>query len=576
MKLKTFLFATICVVSVTSVISCEKDSTVHDRPADELILCSHDSLSFFNGVEPTETECGCIEHYYCPQCGRYFSDAACKDEIESPVLWGTSLVINAEDYFDFFETAFYEYGFDDEITSDRCALSFIPSLKDILVEKAEDIIGDLFSFTEEEPDKGLIIQEGLKNISDNLLRVESAILGLAEMHEKAAIKQSVDDREKKLFYLRNATHPCFMSVMNEIVSVGKKCTTWSELPADRVENIRSIVNEWEATGIYNGNVYEDCYLNISELLHFFNGFWTSVKSFPELYDELAFRSTPWLHKANIPRMMCRCSDMITLTEAYTMMCLYYHFNTNNISTERIRLFNIEMKKYDSVLAAHPADTEVVASTRWIWRDKSKSADLSPFKLYRDIWHFNDGQGDVIDRALNELAVSKLHWYNLAAMDYLYDATTDKGKRFSIELDQQHLIYDYYRKKGVKDYYQMLTKAGFRNMTPYDNGGRLVFWIKDRHAFGSDGDSGECYGLYFQSQYLYDGKTIPGKLLFRRQITTDCKAIEDYKLTNIREDMAWRMDKDANKPYEITSIGKRTGWQYESLVRDSKIYDPIIF
>lgn len=584
MKSKLFFFTSVCLASLTFAWSCQKEDAETPRwKQDESFTCQHDSLFFVPGVEPTDVECGCVDHYYCPQCGKCFSDGTCQLEIESPILWGTSLVLNAGEYFDFFETAFNEFGYMDEIASSKCELACLPSIKDLLVDNADDIIDNVFEFFDKEPDKTLIIKEGLKSISDNLLKVERAILGLAEMHKEEAIKKSINDRERKLFYLRNATHPCFMSVLNQISASKITSKKWSDLPAERVNNIKGIVDEWYSTGVYNGITYEDCYITVSELLHFFNGFWTSVKSFPELYDQLAFKSTPWLHQANITRMMCRCSDIMTLTEAYTVMCLYYHFHPDNISQERIRLFNIEMKKYDSVLEAHPADTEVVAHTRWIWKNKASNEDLTPFKLHRDIWHFKNkasDKEDLIDQSLNELMVSrKPSWYeeDLGAIAKVYNASLgpDNDKHNSISIGEQRIIYNYYREKGMTDYYEMLIKAGFRNVTRYNENGRLVYWVNDVHRFGNNGEAGEYHGLSYQCQVLYDGVEYKGKIYFRRQLSPDCKSIED--VSSIREGVMWEMEiNEYYKPLYMKTLGTRTKYNFESLTRTDGMYAPIIY
>lgn len=54
--------------------------------ADLKCICFHHSGTHFAAIAPTYDEGGNIEHWYCSGCGKYFSDAACTQELADVTL----------------------------------------------------------------------------------------------------------------------------------------------------------------------------------------------------------------------------------------------------------------------------------------------------------------------------------------------------------------------------------------------------------------------------------------------------------------------------------------------------------
>lgn len=551
LSLATFL----SLLFFITVVSCSKDSEplvpIEDPQVGDS-LCAHDSLYYVAAVEPTETECGCVEHFYCPQCGRCFSDVACRNELETTILWGTGLVIGAQDNFEFFEDAYLRYGYQGFVTRpSRSNFAFGGLLKDVLLDVGDKALDKFFDFLDEDDDSK--VDSLLTVISNNILRVEQAILAIVQMHTDAALKNTLNQREQKLFYVRNSTHPPFMAIVNKLRGYKRV-----GVPDSVKVQIKEIVDDWYEAGIYNGSHYENCYTIISELLHFFNGYWTSDKTIPQLYNHFVYRGTPWSHQANPTLLMVRANDELTLAESYLMVSLYLQLNQSNVSQEYINQLNNEMRIYDAALKEFPVDTAVVTTTRWVWtyqgHDKTPHCDLTRQRLWRKIRHFNRDNKGLEDKLTSYENKTDMWWNdknNLHYFDELYQASTDNWNHHGLTLDQQKVIYEYYAtKKNCKDYYQALTKAGFYDVTPYSSGGRLLaLFGKEGYYSDEGGLTSELQGV-IQRGYWFctfarpieerDGSfrdTVIGGLFFRHTLTPDLKKSNEQLLYR---EMKWKV------------------------------------
>lgn len=461
-------------VAAVSLCACQKDPDVqYEAQGEESQIldaaCSHSDMIFISREEPNATSYGWAEHYRCPDCGGYFSDAAGTTPMENVVVWGSELNVEntlfieefSEIYDGLIDCVTFEEG-DDESIGQKILEWLKKSVMDKIGDVFKKILSVFHSWGKEPPKPSTT--DLMKGILEQLRNVERAINELCTTLGNLDEKNMMIERERKVFYLFNATHPSFMAMLNELEGV----TTESDITPQKKENIRKIVSDWYDKGIYNGAVYEDCYITVCNLMHFFSGYVAS-KSFPVMYDAMIATKTPWLHEQEPIKYLVRITDVLTLTEGYIMMALHLSYNPSDTSNEKLKQMSSELLRYYQCLDSSPVPHDRKGFHEWTWADKTKKSRLDEFYLNDTMWKY-DGMSKKYDEIYNQ----HLIWKEENTIKSLWEACHPDQNEISI--DEARVIYEYSKTAyGTNSIYEALEKAGFKGVVGYKNHGRLVCW-----------------------------------------------------------------------------------------------------
>lgn len=478
--------------------------------------CTHPNMEYNPASEPDESSFGWIEHYSCPDCGGCFSDSEGRYRIEEVIDWGTSYNLDASQYVSAFCDA-YETIIDAGTVEEGTAITaaaILELLKKAALNELKEVynkIVDVFHKKFGGP-PAKTVNDYLAAIIDQLGNIENAISAVSSTLEKLQEKNLMIEREQGIFYLSNATHYCFKEVLNQFEGFDDG----SKLTQDRKDKIKRIVNDWYATGIYNGVTYEDCYTRISDLMHFFNGYIAS-KPFPQMYDEIINKATPWKHEQEYMKYMMRISDVMTLTEAYFMLVLYLNFNPDGTSAEKLKLLNNELLGYHKVIETYPVPHAEEKYFEWIWADKEGKCHMDAIYLDREVKHYTDTVPCDMDNWFSAVVEKKRKWCEREYPESIWKAGHSNDHPEIDQTDGRVIWNYYYRATRVTDFYEMLRMIGFTKVTDFKNKGRIFFrddagWKWD-YSFGKEKFWGRIGALRFEGNG-------PGTIFFSNCIGND--------------------------------------------------------
>jgi len=312
------------------------------------------------------------------------------------------------------------------------------------------------------------------------------------------------------------------------------------------------------------------------MLDYINGTWSS-KSFPELYDHIAMRSTPWAREGNNLREAMRSADILSLTEAYVMLSLYYYFNPKLINQARYNLIKAKMKAYCECMERFQVNPVEENAIRWWWHDKQDGSKLDQYVLDKSIFHFEYLESN-LDKAIAERYDFSVK--NAEAMRRITEENIPVGS--FLEFKDYKLIYKYLaesRGDGTanKTLYEGIKDAGFTNLVPFKDGGRIVY------RSGAHGFCGEKYKTKSEgfSDYLYysaryGGEGIANIFCLETALNENAKRME--RRDNFYRKNAWFKTVDIGnifKIYYLYNKGERTGIEIQGVSRSAKLkaYEP---
>lgn len=465
----------IFAVAVLGLSSCKKQNLDTSDSTTDGQECKHANMVFVPGSEPDETSIGWKEHYYCPDCGKFFTDAEGKHPTEDIIIWGSELNVSSPEFVDELNTLYYEY--EDllpegslEGDDDTIGKKILEQLKKLVMngigEVFKKMLSVFHSWGKEAPKPST--EELLKQILGQLRNIELAFNELSNTLTQLDEKNMMVDRERKVYYLYNATHPAFMAVLNELEGIDDE----SKITDEKKAKIRQIVEEWYAKGIYNGTVQEDCYITVSDLAHFFNGYIAS-KSFLSMYDGMIEKkSSPWVHEQEPVKYMIRIADVMMLTEGYAMIALYLNFNPDATSDQKLQALNSEFNAYYAAIDNHPVPHSKKGYLEWAWPDsRDNKMRLQHYYLYQEIYKFDE---EKMEEKYNYLYENGWYWDNSGTLTNLWDACHQN--HYDLCVEENYTIWKYYKDTyGIDSYYAALVKAGFTGIVPFESNGRLVCW-----------------------------------------------------------------------------------------------------
>lgn len=546
-------------VALVGLASCQKkdlDTETIDQQYSMLgATCSHDSMIHYSAVQPNDTSFGWVEHYYCPDCGGYFADPDGKQPLENVIIWGSSLNLNStEEYMSIFsETYDYITSNPDAYGEENAWISgaaILDLLKNAALNELGEVLKKLLDVYHKAtgPKPAPTVNDYLKQIMDQLGNIESAINAVSSTIKKLDEKNMMVERERNVFYMANATHPAFRAVLDQLEGVSDT----SQVTADKKIKIQNIVDGWYNKGIYNGVSYDNCYVKICDLMHFFNGYVAS-KSFPQMYDEVVFASTPWKHEQEMSKFMIRIDDMMNLTEAYFMMTLYLYFHPDNTSAEKLKLLTTELQAYHKVIDANPVPLHEKNFREWMWRDASGNTHLHEYYLNQKLY----------DYPMNHITYyiyenKHLEWHKESTVRPLLNIARTSNDNIAIFSGEGYVIFNYYYNSHfMTNFYEMLIKAGFENVVPFSKNGRIVFRDNAPYKY-TQGDPDfkmECGEIRFHGN--------PGPMYFSNVVDGDGFKLLNYGAETIfQAGVRWGVDwKKAN---EIQDPGKSTDNVFQSI------------
>lgn len=547
--------------TIFSLCACQKedaDSTFAqtDTPVTESV-CTHANIYHVPCVEPDGSTFGWAEHWFCLDCGGCFADAKGSEEMDEIILWGSNLntsdATGIEKMCEIYD-GFVELSASLAVANEESAIGkfILEQLKNGIMSGVGSVFKSILSVFHkwgEDPPKPSTT-DILKGILDELRNIERAINDLTNTLKQLDEKNMMVDREKRSFYLFNATHPAFMAMLKELDDV----TTESDLTDVKKSNIKAIVNEWYKKGIYNGSVQEDCYISVCDLMHFFNGYVAS-KSFVTMYDEMAEQQVPWIHEQEPIKYLIRIADVMTLTEGYMMVALYLYFNTTDTSDEMLRQLSSEFTSYFKAIENHPVPHDKKGYHEWTWADRDGKSRLDEWYLYDTLWKY-----DGMEAAYDEMYCNENYlWKDSHTIMTLWNA--GHKAHDEITVDENRVISEYYRTKyGIKVYYDALVKAGFKGVVPYDKKGRLVCWDGSGFDYRSD-ESGQYRNLGWVRHMGY--------IQFYNVVKSDGFYIQREMW---KDDNVWRCYVDWNYKYSgnlryIINKGESCGLVFEAVTRN---------
>jgi len=567
-----------------AAVSCQKNNSGEDPDIPyEPQLCQHDSLAFVPSVQPTDSTCGVIEHYECPICHAMFLDVEKTCAIDDDVIWATSYVLGVDPYYETLDGIYIDINAEYKELSgadDNFAFSTIGLwlFKKVIEPKLGDMLKSLFAFHDGKG-QGKTISPEVEAIVKQLSQIEGQLKRIADFFQEKEIREKVDKRQYELQALRAFTDPDFEILMGQIEGYSVN----DVLPKERIDTIKMAVDDWYEHGITfikEVGRSKDPYTNMTYMLEFINGTWSSSRTFPELYDHIAMKSTPWAIEGNKLREAMRAADVLSITKAYIMLSLYYQFHPRPlINKERYKEIKGLMVKYYNCMErfqVNPVEDNVI---RWWWQDREGGSKLSEYALDKSIFHF-----EYLESNLDK-AVKEKYDFSESYAGGLWRITEENIPVGSfLEFNDYKLLYKYLvDSKGElgkqKTLYEGIQSFGFTGLKSFKDGGRIVYRSKSHEFCGprwEEKSEGYADYLYFSARGHYQNRHV---FCLETALDEQAKRIDRYD-KYYRKKAFFETYNPVPKKFKVIRLmdkGEKDGLEIQGISRSAKTdpYSPYI-